>query len=424
MNVQTWTRTKRLDLQNLASAVGNAAMSEFELWPRVAINEVSAGRAVKACAERIAKKLERTHASSDIGWQFSVFESASEELREINENHFFQEVLASKVVRKRSGDSEPLGGQVRNEIVSISAFMASNQPEPPAPLRVARPPSIPTAAERLRALTPDQQIGPVQFEYDGSVIRVRHYGSAIPEIDRASAEQARIALLDEGDWLVGNLQGSNTDRRLTSTIEGMQSRLRERQDVIQLGIANLACDQVTKRLGEELADVMGARLHAYTIGISFYVAQFPEWQRFSENAAAAEHTPADAQLAYQAATRLVAKLDELPELVDPEVPMSIRLVVEALGHPSRATRRAVYALLRILENFAAKALSEFSGMYGAISSGARKGVEAGLKGTAAIAVVFAATQLASSISPPAARVLKATWLAKAAQIAEDLIKGS
>ncbi|USU13193.1 hypothetical protein NF701_04980 [Sphingomonadaceae bacterium OTU29THOMA1] len=380
------------------------------------------GRAVKAASEAMTKLLERTHASSNLAFQFAVFEGVLGELQKVLDNAFFQQHLAGKLIKERGFPDETLGALVKRRVEDTRSIIVANQPALPLPVQpTSGSPRVPfSTAEQLRQITPEQKIGPVQFEMVDGVIRVAHVAGRLREADQLNASQARLSLIRSGEWLVENLALSNCDRRLVETVSETQDMLASGENIIQLGMANIACDHVSTRMDEELGDILSARLKAYTVGITFYISQFPEWERFTENAATIDHTVADAQAATHAAKQLATSLRSVPTLIDPEVPRSIELILEAVGDPARAGKRAVFALFRTMENLVAKVFGSLTNMFGAVSDGTAAGLKRGTTAAVAAAVLGMSIVAVNAIAPGAERVVGAKWMKKAA----DLVKES
>ncbi|MCW2389923.1 hypothetical protein M2333_002969 [Sphingobium sp. B11D3B] len=82
-NLQTWTRLRRLRLQELSIGIGDKAMAALKHWPLS-----GEGRQVKAGTERLLAGLHATH-DRDVHYAFDNLARAMTELQLISDNPFF-----------------------------------------------------------------------------------------------------------------------------------------------------------------------------------------------------------------------------------------------------------------------------------------------------------------------------------------------
>ncbi|TLX05680.1 hypothetical protein [Rhizobium sp. MHM7A] len=208
--------------------------------------------------------------------------------------------------------------------------------------------------ERLSELVPEQKLAPVQFKIQEAFLTVDHLPATTSKQDTKSAESAREALVSQGKTVVEELRRSNCDTRFLETVISLQSKLQAADDIIQLGIMNISCVEMAKKYDAELSDAVSARLRAHLNSVNAYVAQFPDWRRYTENAAVVELDESDIKKSVAIADEIISSLSAEPDLVDAEVPRTIKLIKEAVGDPKRAFKRTSYALFRTLENLFSK----------------------------------------------------------------------
>ena len=220
------------------------------------------------------------------------------------------------------------------------------------------------------------------------------------------------------------LEESNHDRRLRDIVSDIKSRLSISQDIIQLGIFSITCQLVIDRFEEELPAVWSAQLQAFSIGIGMYVAQFPEWLRFSDNAATAEFAIEDVTRLFQSGTSLVEELRNAGSAVDPEVPQTLAFLLEAIKDPRRALKRTVFAAIRTVENLVSAVLRSCGVVLGSVSKGIAQGVALSTKVITASSILVIAAHAAVPIDPAAGRVLQTTWLGKAGKLILESFNGS
>jgi hypothetical protein len=185
---------------------------------------------------------------------------------------------------------------------------------------------------------------------------------------------------------------------------------------------NIGVEAMCSAFEAELPDALRGMMLGHTRGISMYVAQFPDWQKFSENAASIELTQDDIRGVSETAKTLVANLEQHPEIADDEVPKTIRALQKLIDNPALATKRAAYAVLRTIENLVAKTFEYFTDF---LDKTAKKTVEC-LSGAASVAIVVTLMKLALAgalgISPLSAKITDTAWVKAAAEIVERQIE--
>ncbi|MGV1834374.1 hypothetical protein ACQZ6C_06395 [Rhizobium rhizogenes] len=263
-----------------------------------------------------------------------------------------------------------------------------------------------------RAL-PSEKNGPFYYAVEEGRLTVasRPAGAAI----EGSIAQARAALLEQGERLIADLQGSNSQPYLRTALEAVQAKLTTENDIVQLGLLNMSLEAAVSGATEELNSVLANVLQAHAVGIRNYLAQFPEWLDFSDAAAAVELTNDDIDRFAKVAKELADALEK-EELVDEAVPRSLRLVSELQHHSRQKLKRAGLFILRTIENATIAAFRSAYDFASTVTSTATKGaaVTVGIAFGAAIAAVIlhnSATFVASS---------DAAWLKPAA---EALLRG-
>jgi hypothetical protein len=277
--------------------------------------------------------------------------------------------------------------------------------------------------EVLRKIVPrHQSVSPVQFDITDGRLVIAHQASIPLEGSQSAASSAKEDLVERGANLISQLSNSNCDPRLLKSIEDLQNQLTSGQDIIKLGMASISCEFMYSAFRNELPDAIGALLQAQTSGIGMYVAQFPEWQKFAENAAAINIDTETTKDIHLIADKIVNDLENNPDLADPEVPRVIKYLNDIIKDPSKAPKKAAFAVLRTLENLVIKVYQ-----YGAdfFDQTIRKTSDA-LSATTSKIVVFALLSLAFSgatgLVPVATKMQVSTWLTQATAIVGQQLK--
>ncbi|MGN7932916.1 hypothetical protein [Sphingopyxis sp. 22461] len=428
LKLHTWTRVTRIELQNLAVNIGKAAIADINNWP-----DSGEGRAVKAATERMMRLLDSTLDRSGLDYAFGNLHEVVHELKGIEANSYFRNRISRQRHVEKGGGVRPFDEIVADQIARFNRFVQDNRPTLDNDLGKSEPisddRSPPTvrraragAVEELSRITPGQQAGPLQFEIRDGVLRIKEQTAfAVPE-DRDNVAHARRALEDSADALLVALSESNCDPRLIEAVEEIQKIIVSGADVIRLGLVNFTCDHLFIRFAEEIPDVAAARFQGFSMGIGLYVAQFPEWLRFTENAAKADVEADDVNRTLAVGHALIPELRSATGLIDPQVPKSIELILEALRNPNQSSRRALYGAIRTLENLFAKIFAGFGGIIGSVSDGVNAGTKRATSIIVTTGLLVGAAHLAASLSPTAERVVKANWLKHAAELVKNGLK--
>lgn len=370
------------------------------------------GRAVKATTEKITRRLEGPPRIQDLDFSLRELAEAAQDFRSILLNPFFDTALKAALVLSE-GSYSPLGNLVSAAVEEVERSIAA--------YRSAEPPTISSLQEAQRFI-PDQKTGPVKFEIHEGILRVQHQAALPPEADARNTEAALRELLQTGEQLITVLTASNMDRPLIDTIDDIKERLAAKQDIIQLGIAAIACQMVCAGYEQELSPANAAKVKAFAVSVGMYVSQFPEWVRYSENAATAEYSPNDVRALHKNGQELVQKLKGVRAGVDPEVPRTLAFLLETIRDPRRALKRTVFASIRAIENLVIVVFRGCGTAVSGISEGAREGLKTSTKVIAASALLLIAAQAAVAIAPAAGRVLQSNWLQEAGKLILDGLK--
>lgn len=302
---------------------------------------------------------------------------------------------------------------VADALIEFQSYVESVRPE------LAAAQSLP-AFEDLGRIVPRQQVAPVQFAIVDDRIVVSQQPPRTDEADRANIQSALEHIRGSGDRLVDNLENSNCDRRLLDSIKELQLQLTSDGNIVKIGLTNMACGVMSAQFRAELPDAIAAMFNAYSASISLYVAQFPEWDQFTQKAAAIDLDDDDLVEVDTAAGEIIAALAANPQLADPEVPKTIAFVRQFLAVPGGSSKRAAFAMIRTIENLVSSIIRHSVSFF---SKTAEKTVEAGstVASKVIVAMLGIALMSASGIGPAAVRA-GAPWVQQAAEIVQKQIE--
>jgi hypothetical protein len=256
---------------------------------------------------------------------------------------------------------------------------------------------------------PSPKVAPFNFDIvDKRLVVVSQPASAS---DTGATASARTALLEQGQRLLEALTASNSNPLLRDALQILQIKLSSGHDIVQLGLLNLTWEGAVHGAEDEVSAVMARSLQAHALGVRHYLAQYPEWVAFSDNAAELELSREELEALARETEQLADKL-ESEITVDEEVPRSLRFVANVRKQPAKELKRAGLALIRTIENLAIsvfRQLSDFASTIFKQSLSAARVPVAGALGLAIAAIILHQAEIWATVSG-------AAWLKPAAEI--------
>lgn len=272
----------------------------------------------------------------------------------------------------------------------------------------------------LGRIVPHQQVAPVQFDVvDGRII-VASRAPKTAEADRANIQSALEHIRGSGEQLLNHLAKSNCDRRLLESISELHSQLVSEGNIVKVGLTNLACGVMGAQFQSELPGALAGMLNAYNASISLYVAQFPEWEQFTQKAVSLDLDDEDVAEVEIAAGEVIEALTQDASLADPEVPKTIAFVRQFLAFPGMSSKRAAFAMIRTIENLVSSIIRHSLSFF---SKTAENLVDAGSKAATKVIIGLLGIALtgASGIGT-AAMHAGAPWVKQAAEIVQKQLE--
>lgn len=315
------------------------------------------------------------------------------------------------------------GLDVKNAIQILSESLAIIPFKQPV-LDLPNRDSSSEVATMLRRVVPaTQDVGPVQFEIDeNGKIKIRSQRSGALTRDAGSISAARAEILESGNRIIENLRHSNCDRRIIEGIELLQNRLEKDVDIVRLGLSNISCEVLYNTCKDELSPAVSAMVEAHTVSISMFVGQFPEWQRFSDQAAAASLSIENIETLQVAVDVVLQEFSNHPEIADPEVPKTFKFLREIIGNPRGATKRALFAVWRTLENFMQKVFQFSADFFKQTADKTSKKLSDALSSAIVVTLMTAALAGALALESLSTSVQYGGWIKQAVEVVKRQIE--
>jgi hypothetical protein len=314
---------------------------------------------------------------------------------------------------------EITGNQEATVADALRAFVRIAVEETEPDLVDKMKPEAERAVMQLRNIVPGQKIAPVQFEVTRGRLQIAHQDAKSRARDLDNVNSARGVIIERGHILIQHLESTNCDRRLLETVEALQSKLVDQNDIIQLGIMNIGCEAVFDQFANELPDAIVGMLRAHSTNINLYVAQFPQWAQFTENAAVVELNEDDIRNAISTAGNIIERLVNTEEAVDPEVPKTIDMLKSLVENPRHASKRAAFALIRTIENLVSKIFDYGSSFLDQTISRTSEKTSKAISNIVMVSLLALAVESATSMSSVAGKLGDTAWMARAAEIVKE-----
>ncbi|WP_294192285.1 hypothetical protein [uncultured Sphingomonas sp.] len=202
----------------------------------------------------------------------------------------------------------------------------------------------------IKRIVPRQQVAPVQFNIIDNRIAVASQTPKSRPEDQSNIAAAFEHIKGSGEALLKTLSQSNCHPKLYESVAELHEQVSSGANVVKVGLTNMACGVMGAQFKEELPDAVTGMLHAYNASISLYVAQFPDWEQFTQNAASIDLDDQDIIEIGNAASELIEALTNREDIADKEVPKTIAFVRQFLANPGSSSKRAAYAMLKTIEN--------------------------------------------------------------------------
>ncbi|MBA9067184.1 hypothetical protein FHR71_000914 [Methylobacterium sp. RAS18] len=300
-------------------------------------------------------------------------------------------------------------------IANLRAYIEANDEQPKT---IRSTSDVGTIVELGRAV-PAQKVGPVQLTVRDGKLAIASQSASPRQIDSQNVDRARADILERGAILIKELKSSNNDPRLIAEIERMNSKVQDSKNIIEIGVSNIGCGLMGSAFREEMSPAVSSMLSTYTLSVDMYVAQFPDWNRFVEQAALSQIEQEDIIQIREAAQSAVDRLMARPDIVEAEVPETFKKLIRLIENPAQAGKRAAFAVLRSIENLISKAVS-YAGELA--DKTVHKSIDK-LSGTLSAALVAGlltiAVDASTGVGPIAAKISELHWLKNAIEVVQE-----
>jgi hypothetical protein len=272
------------------------------------------------------------------------------------------------------------------------------------------------------SIIPRQQLAPAQFEIRNGKISVKRSQPAPRKEDISNVSLALNHIINSGQNLIDTLKNSNCDNRLVEQVSLLNKSLSANDNIIQIGLTNIACNIMSSQFKEELPDAVVSMFYSYNNSISMYAAQFPEWEKFVSNANNVELSPNDISDIEITADNIANELSQETDISDENVPQAIKKIRSFIQSPGTGAKKAAFALLKTIENLVSSIIHHTSNLIEKTTSKTIEGLSA-VASKLIIGLLGIALLGATGIAPAALRA-GAPWVQQAAELLKKQIDKS
>lgn len=203
--------------------------------------------------------------------------------------------------------------------------------------------------EDMLDMVPGQKPAAYHFNFNGDILTVADQPLTARSAERDIALSAIETAIEQGEYINGDLAGTNVSPRLKDAFVALQSALQAHKNIVQVGMRNQLCNRMLHAEAEELSPPLFSMLVGHVESVFSALSQFEEWRIFSENAVST-NLDKDSVAALTESTRsLVRHLREI-HFADSSVPDALSTVASWVDEQDIPDRRDVLSLARTLEN--------------------------------------------------------------------------
>jgi hypothetical protein len=202
----------------------------------------------------------------------------------------------------------------------------------------------------LEELIPNQKVAAYQFAFADEKIIVVDQPPPSAEPYSSLSAAANEVLVEQGQRILTDLQGSNCSPRLIQAFVALQEKLVGHKNVVQIGVLVSSCSRITIASADELSATLLELLKAHVEGVYAYLAQDPNWRLFVEHSASVALERKDVELLAETARNLAKQLEASEGTAEESVPMALRTVADLAELGEKPDGRVTLALARTIEN--------------------------------------------------------------------------
>ncbi|WP_155911943.1 hypothetical protein [Methylobacterium sp. 77] len=274
----------------------------------------------------------------------------------------------------------------------------------------------------LKRIVPQQKIAPIQFKIENNKIAIDRKPSVANKRDTSNIDAAKQKIAKDGNDIIEKLKQSNCDKRLIENLEILQNSILANENAVQIGMNNISFGVMSAVYKNELPDALNANLQAHSLNVNMFIAQFPDWARFSENALAVETTEDDIVAVKSSVTSIIEHLEEDAEIAEPAVLRAFKQLGSLLNNPSQASKRAAFAVIRTAENLFSKIFHHTILFFEDIIKDSANDIKKVVSKTITGSLVALAINGATELTDLSAKINELSWLKNAIEIVEKQMK--
>lgn len=203
--------------------------------------------------------------------------------------------------------------------------------------------------DELIERVPGQKLAAFQFGFENETLVVIDQPILPAEREQGIAMAALEAAIEQGDYVVADLQTSNVSPRLKDAYSRLQVMMGSYKNIVQIGARAQMCSRIVQAEADELSPALFGLLLGHVETVFAALSQFSDWREYCENAST---VPLD-RTAIDDLTRVTAQIIadiRQSGATHPSVIEALETVTDWVAHPATIDKRDVFSLTRTLEN--------------------------------------------------------------------------
>ncbi len=196
---------------------------------------------------------------------------------------------------------------------------------------------------------PGQKLAAFQFGFEDETIVVVDQPILAAEREHGIAMAALEAAIDQGDYVVADLQTSNASPRLKDAYARLQSMMGSYKNIVQIGARAQMCSRIVQAEADELSPALFGQLLGHVEAVFAALSQFSDWREYCENASTVPLDRTAIDDLTRATANIIAEIRQ-SGAAHPSVVDALETVTDWVAQPATIDKRDVFSLTRTLEN--------------------------------------------------------------------------
>ncbi|MBB5041904.1 hypothetical protein [Shinella fusca] len=196
---------------------------------------------------------------------------------------------------------------------------------------------------------PGQKLAAFQFGFEDNTLVVVDQPILAAEREHGIAEAALEAAIEQGDYVVADLQTSNASPRLKDAYSRLQMMMSSHKNIVQIGARAQICSRIVQAEVDELSPALFGLLLGHVETVFAALSQFSDWREYCENASTVTLDRNAIDDLTRVTAQIIADIRQ-SGVTHPNVVDALETATDWVAQPATVDKRDVFSLTRTLEN--------------------------------------------------------------------------